>query len=387
MQSIQRTASAVFALTLAALIPFLVVKGTEPSGHAVLWILCGVLIASALIWAVATVLRRRDAWPRLDLQIDGVMIGERDDEAALQPTVNVGNASSGEVAVYSWQATLEVAGLTHVLRQVVGQDRLMGSVNLPFLHRMGPLKPGQTHGLLQFAVPGLRQAPILAALDSPSASLKLRLDVRGKGRRKWHVEADLRALAAQKRASVPASVDAPASPRPPLFEASRDSQINASDMSIVGNPDFTFATAEDKSRINVTGTQIFAGPVPPTTASSLTNEELRQAVTQALADLRALDREIDRDFPRIGWLAAPSNQSEGEMNRTWNEMQTREALRGRELERRYIEAGWPNRLGRLYGDLAARGCAPPRHAGMFALPRHRDIDRFEQAIVNLQREP
>lgn len=47
-----RLASAVFALALASLIPFWITQGTEPSGHAVLTILYGVLGASAATWII-----------------------------------------------------------------------------------------------------------------------------------------------------------------------------------------------------------------------------------------------------------------------------------------------------------------------------------------------
>lgn len=46
---------AVFGLCLAALIPFLVEKGAEPKGHAVLWILYGALLVSAAAWFGATI--------------------------------------------------------------------------------------------------------------------------------------------------------------------------------------------------------------------------------------------------------------------------------------------------------------------------------------------
>ncbi len=57
-EGVRRTAAAVFGLTLAALIPFWIIKGTQPSGHAVLWALYGLLIASGLTWLVATFLIR-----------------------------------------------------------------------------------------------------------------------------------------------------------------------------------------------------------------------------------------------------------------------------------------------------------------------------------------
>jgi hypothetical protein len=50
---LQGIAAGVFGVTLAALIPFWIVKGTEPAGHMVLWILYGALATSALIWFLA----------------------------------------------------------------------------------------------------------------------------------------------------------------------------------------------------------------------------------------------------------------------------------------------------------------------------------------------
>jgi hypothetical protein len=56
---VQKAAAWVFGVSLAALIPFWIVKGAQPSGHAVLWVLYGVASASALIWLLAAFLRRR----------------------------------------------------------------------------------------------------------------------------------------------------------------------------------------------------------------------------------------------------------------------------------------------------------------------------------------
>jgi len=59
MRITQRTAKAVFGVTFAALIPFWITKGAEPSGHAVLWILYGISIGSGLVWLATTVLNWR----------------------------------------------------------------------------------------------------------------------------------------------------------------------------------------------------------------------------------------------------------------------------------------------------------------------------------------
>jgi hypothetical protein len=204
VQTLQRAAGTVFGLSIAALIVFWTVKGTKPSGSAVFPALYGALGASALIWLLAALLRRRASRSHLDLHIEGVMVGETDYEALLQPTITVNNTGIGEAVVHGWLATLEFAGQLHDLRHVFGQGRLRGSVDLPFLDRIGPLGPGQTHGLLQFAVPGVRQVPVVDSLKAPGEPVKLLLTLRGRGRRQWHAEADLRALASQKYASVPA---------------------------------------------------------------------------------------------------------------------------------------------------------------------------------------
>jgi hypothetical protein len=46
---VRKAASGVFALTVAALIPFWVEKGTAPTGHWVLWVLYAVLLVSGAI--------------------------------------------------------------------------------------------------------------------------------------------------------------------------------------------------------------------------------------------------------------------------------------------------------------------------------------------------
>jgi hypothetical protein len=207
VQILQRAVGTVFGLSATALIVFWTVKDTKPSGSAVFPVLYGALAASALIWLLVALLRRRESRSHLDFHIEGVLIGETDYEALLQPTIKVSNTGIGGVVVHGWQAKLELSGQAHDLRHVFGQGRLRGSVDLPFLNRIGPLEPGQTYGLLQFAVPGLRQALILDVLDSPGGPVKLLLEARGQGRRKWHAEADLSALAAQKLASTPVSED------------------------------------------------------------------------------------------------------------------------------------------------------------------------------------
>jgi hypothetical protein len=57
MRFLQRASGTVFVLAVAALIPFWAVKGTEPAGDAVMWILYGVAGTSALIWLITASLR------------------------------------------------------------------------------------------------------------------------------------------------------------------------------------------------------------------------------------------------------------------------------------------------------------------------------------------
>jgi hypothetical protein len=58
-EGVRRTAGAVFSVSLPFAITFWIVKGTQPSGHAVLWVLYGILIASGFIWLMTTFLLRR----------------------------------------------------------------------------------------------------------------------------------------------------------------------------------------------------------------------------------------------------------------------------------------------------------------------------------------
>ena len=59
MRYLQGGATTVFGLSAATLIVFWTVKDTKPSGSAVVPILVGALVASALIWVVAEFLKRR----------------------------------------------------------------------------------------------------------------------------------------------------------------------------------------------------------------------------------------------------------------------------------------------------------------------------------------
>lgn len=69
MQTLQRTAAAVFSLSLATLIVFWTVKGTKPSGSAVFPVLYGALGAAAIIWLTATLVEKGKA--KRALQVAG----------------------------------------------------------------------------------------------------------------------------------------------------------------------------------------------------------------------------------------------------------------------------------------------------------------------------
>ena len=56
MRLIRNLAGGAFGVTLAVLVPFWVVQGTRPAGHAALWILYGVLATTGLIWLVSSLL-------------------------------------------------------------------------------------------------------------------------------------------------------------------------------------------------------------------------------------------------------------------------------------------------------------------------------------------
>lgn len=60
MRIVRWLAGAIFGLSLATLIPFLVEKGAQPKGHAVLWVVYGALAISVLVWLGATIALRLD---------------------------------------------------------------------------------------------------------------------------------------------------------------------------------------------------------------------------------------------------------------------------------------------------------------------------------------
>lgn len=138
------------------------------------------------------------------LHVGGVVLGEADDGAVLQPTVSVTNPGASGLGVYGWQATLEYAGETHELRHLFGQQPLHGSLDLPFLDRIGPLHPGQTTGLLQFLAPDLRQLDVVSAFNSPDGGpMTLLLRLSGPHGQAWETSADLRALSQEALREFP----------------------------------------------------------------------------------------------------------------------------------------------------------------------------------------
>jgi hypothetical protein len=65
---VQRLAASTFGVAVAAVIPFLAEKGTEPKGHAVVWGLYSLIVGSAIVWALATLARRQSGGPASPLQ-------------------------------------------------------------------------------------------------------------------------------------------------------------------------------------------------------------------------------------------------------------------------------------------------------------------------------
>jgi hypothetical protein len=56
VRTIKWLAGGVFSLSVATLVPFLAEKGTEPKGHAVLWVLYGLVAVSAFTWQGTTLI-------------------------------------------------------------------------------------------------------------------------------------------------------------------------------------------------------------------------------------------------------------------------------------------------------------------------------------------
>jgi hypothetical protein len=139
----------------------------------------------------------------LSLGIPGVLIGERNFEAVLQLTVRATNRGESALVIHEWATTLEYAGTAHELRHEIGQQRLSGSLDLPFADRVGPLARGQSVLLLQFVVPGTAKDAVVAAVDSPGAGpVTLSLTVTGAQDQTWSNDVDLRALSGERRTEV-----------------------------------------------------------------------------------------------------------------------------------------------------------------------------------------
>jgi hypothetical protein len=68
-------AGGVFGVTLAALIPFWIIKGTQPTGDAVLTVLYGVLIASGITWLGISLLWRHESKKTEHEQLGGLRAG------------------------------------------------------------------------------------------------------------------------------------------------------------------------------------------------------------------------------------------------------------------------------------------------------------------------
>jgi hypothetical protein len=139
----------------------------------------------------------------LSLGIPGVLIGERNSEAVMQLTVRATNRGESGLVIHDWAATLEYVGTVHELRHEIGQERISGSLDLPFADRVGPLTPGQSVLLLQFVVPGTTKDAVVAAIDSPGAGpVMLSLTVTGAQDQTWGNAVDLGALSGDRRTEV-----------------------------------------------------------------------------------------------------------------------------------------------------------------------------------------
>lgn len=116
LRAVQWGAGAVFGVSIATIIPFVVVRGTQPSGAAVLYVLYGVALASALIWVLATTLlhhrekieqvresdyreprNRRELKTWLDLRIEELVAWRATlDEETAKPVPNINVTESIE---------------------------------------------------------------------------------------------------------------------------------------------------------------------------------------------------------------------------------------------------------------------------------------------------
>jgi hypothetical protein len=104
--------------------------------------------------------------PDLAFKVEKLAINEFAEGAVLQVTLEGQNNEDSSVVMHDWRACLDIGEQTRRLRRAVGQPRLPGTLDLPFLDRIGPLPPGPTDAQLHFVVDGMRQSEVDKALSS-----------------------------------------------------------------------------------------------------------------------------------------------------------------------------------------------------------------------------
>ena len=139
--------------------------------------------------ARAAYVRQREAAEAnliLDLK-DGVVFNEVDRGALLQPKLRVRNTGIHSAPIHNWRAVLRIGDQLHELDHAVGNEPLRGSHQVPFLDRIGPLRPGLTAGHLHFVVPGISQHDLNSVLTATSDPVVLVITAYGPVQR-WESE-------------------------------------------------------------------------------------------------------------------------------------------------------------------------------------------------------
>jgi hypothetical protein len=159
--------------------------------------------------ARAAYVRQREAAEAnliLDLA-DGVGVNEIQRGALLQPKLRVRNTGIHDAPVHNWRAVLRLGDQLHELDHLIGQEPLHQSHQVPFLDRIGPLRPGLTAGHLHFVVPGVRQYDLNSVLTGTSDPVVLTITAYGPVQR-WEGELDLRAKHEESHRSVAGNLPA-----------------------------------------------------------------------------------------------------------------------------------------------------------------------------------
>jgi hypothetical protein len=143
----------------------------------------------------------REASLALDLE-DGLFLGEMNNEAVIQAKLKVRNTGTNSAPVHDWRAVLRIGDQLRPLRHIAGETTIRGSLTIPLLDRIGPLRPGLTVGYLQFVATGMRKTELeeIVGGDGP---LALTVTAYGPVQR-WEGEFDFRAPYAQRITTVDA---------------------------------------------------------------------------------------------------------------------------------------------------------------------------------------